>query len=231
MTLHCFADGSIGPANHPSPFDAAWRTRIPSSWSSDDQPKRRIGSSDGWLNVVMKREERREEWPGQTAYQGEMRERYGHVDDAHVKAWRQSDQAAARPFRFEDLNGKPEPKSWGPLYPTLPGVEKWRKIDRKRPLTPQETRDYGAAVGAAIRALQRRELCGDTRIEVDLRCTVRNTTKTDNTAAGEEARYQDWLARLAQLRADRANSAIAIPALQPKARKAKRAPLARAEAA
>src|SRR5580693_9012333 len=22
----------------------------------------------------------------------------------------------ARPFRFEDLNGKPEPKSWGPLY-------------------------------------------------------------------------------------------------------------------
>jgi hypothetical protein len=22
----------------------------------------------------------------------------------------------ARPFRFEDLNGRPEPKSWGPLY-------------------------------------------------------------------------------------------------------------------
>jgi hypothetical protein len=22
----------------------------------------------------------------------------------------------AKPFRFEDLNGKPEPKSWGPIY-------------------------------------------------------------------------------------------------------------------
>jgi hypothetical protein len=22
----------------------------------------------------------------------------------------------ARPFRFEDLNGKPEPKAWGPIY-------------------------------------------------------------------------------------------------------------------
>ena len=27
MTLHTFADGSIGPANHPSPFDAAWRVK------------------------------------------------------------------------------------------------------------------------------------------------------------------------------------------------------------
>jgi hypothetical protein len=217
MTLHCFADGSIGPANHPSPFDAAWRTRIPSSWASDDQPKRRIGSSDGW-------DERK-------AYAPVSQERKAALAAITAKTREAETEAAAKPFRFEDLDGKPEPKSWGPLYPTLPGVEKWRKIDRKRPLSPQETREYGAAVGAAIRALQRRELCGDTRQEVDLRCTVRNTTKTDNTAAGEEARYQDWLARLTQLRADRANSAIAIPALQPKARKAKRASHILAEAA
>jgi hypothetical protein len=219
MTLHTFADGSIGPANHPSPFDAAWRTRIPSSWSTpqDDQPKRRIGSSDGW-------DERK-------AYAPVSQERKAALAAITAKTREAETEAAAKPFRFEDLDGKPEPKSWGPLYPTLPGVEKWRKIDRKRPLSPQETREYGAAVGAAIRALQRRELCGDTRQEVDLRCTVRNTTKTDNTAAGEEARYQDWLARLTQLRADRASSAIAIPALQPKARKAKRASHTLAEAA
>jgi hypothetical protein len=35
-----------------------------------------------------------------------------------------------RPFRFEDLNGKPEPESWGPKYskPPKPG----RKVDIDR---------------------------------------------------------------------------------------------------
>jgi len=37
---------------------------------------------------------------------------------AAMVAKREVDQLAytARPFRFEDLNGRPEPKSWGPLY-------------------------------------------------------------------------------------------------------------------
>lgn len=45
-----------------------------------------------------------------------------------------------------------------PLYPALgPSVEKWRRLDRKRPLTKEETKAYGAAVLAAIRRLQRQE--------------------------------------------------------------------------
>jgi hypothetical protein len=37
---------------------------------------------------------------------------------------------STRPFRFEDLNGKPEPESWGPKYskPAKPG----RKVDVDR---------------------------------------------------------------------------------------------------
>jgi hypothetical protein len=58
-----------------------------------------------------------------------------------------------RPFRFEDLNGKPEPDHWGPVYPALPTVEKWRKLARKRALTADEERAYGQAVHSAIRAL------------------------------------------------------------------------------
>jgi hypothetical protein len=60
-----------------------------------------------------------------------------------------------RPFRFEDLEGKPEPKEWGPIYPALPGLDKWRKLDRSRELTDSETCAYGVAVGAAIRALNK----------------------------------------------------------------------------
>ena len=46
--------------------------------------------------------------------------------------------------------------------------------------------------------------CGDTRLEVDLRCTVTNTSRgTDNTAEGEERRYQAGLARLSAGRAAR----------------------------
>jgi hypothetical protein len=61
----------------------------------------------------------------------------------------------ARPFRFEDLNGKPEPESWGPCYPKTASaaVEKWRRLARVRELTPQEKREHGQAVGAWIRAL------------------------------------------------------------------------------
>ena len=66
---------------------------------------------------------------------------------------REAAAIAARPFRFEDLNGRPEPEKWGPVYPALPSVEKWRKLNRARDLSDDEIRSYGAAVGAAIRAL------------------------------------------------------------------------------
>lgn len=58
-------------------------------------------------------------------------------------------------FRFEDLDGKPEPASWGPVYPqgASAAVSKWRTVAKGRELLSAETRDYGAAVGAWIKGL------------------------------------------------------------------------------
>jgi hypothetical protein len=60
-----------------------------------------------------------------------------------------------RPFRFEDLNGEPEPEKWGPIYPKTASaaVEKWRMASRGRELDADEKREYGAAVHAWIHAL------------------------------------------------------------------------------
>ena len=82
-----------------------------------------------------------------------------------------------RPFRFEDLNGRPEPESWGPIYPQLPSVEKWRKVDRTRGLTPEEEACYADSITAAIRLLQRQELMGNAGKEPSLRCTVFDAKK------------------------------------------------------
>jgi hypothetical protein len=64
-------------------------------------------------------------------------------------------EARTRPFRFEDLAGRPEPESWGPIYPksASAAVEKWRAIGRGRGLTTDESQAYGAAVHAWIRSL------------------------------------------------------------------------------
>lgn len=114
--------------------------------------------------------------------------------------------AQARPFRFEDLNGRPEPESWGPRYPNLASVEKWRRLNRKRDLTDAETRAYGAAVGEAIRRLNRPPKSAP----ISLKCTVQNTCGTDNTAAGEAERYRLWVeVRLPALRAARAAAKLA----------------------
>ena len=131
-----------------------------------------------------------------------------HYDPMDERAWetmqaereRRENEARTRPFRFEDLNGKPEPASWGPVYPNLAGLEKWRKLERKRELTDEETRAYGRAVGEAIRRLNRPAKSGP----INLRCTVQNTCGTDNTAAGEDKRYRHWVdVRLPALRAER----------------------------
>lgn len=68
---------------------------------------------------------------------------------------REREAAQARPFRFEDLNGKPEPERWGPCYPKTASaaVEKWRATARGRELTADESRGYGQAVHAWIRTL------------------------------------------------------------------------------
>jgi hypothetical protein len=99
-----------------------------------------------------------------------------------------------RPFSFADLKGQAEPERWGPAYPVSLGaaVEKWRKLDKKRELTDAETRQWGGAVGEAIRKLNRPAKSGP----VPLHCTVQNTTKTCNTAEGEATRYQAYVDRL-----------------------------------
>lgn len=72
--------------------------------------------------------------------------------------------ANIRPFRFEDLNGRPEPASWGPVYPKTASasVEKWRAIARGRELTAGETCLYGQAVHAWINALNAPKRAPDT---------------------------------------------------------------------
>lgn len=115
-------------------------------------------------------------------------------------------------FRFEDLEGKPEPEKWGPVYPNLAGVEKWRRLERKRALTDEETRAYGRAVGEAIRRLNRPPRSGP----ISLKCTVQNTCGTDTTAAGEAERYQHWVnVRLPAIRAARLAREMAEKAAKP----------------
>jgi len=126
------------------------------------------------------------------------------------------DDDVARPFRFEDLEGKPEPKQWGPTYPKSLGaaVEKWRKLDKKRELTKDEVRAYGSAVGQAIRDLQRRELIGSKTGYPSITCNVQNTTKTCVTAEGEEKRYREWIeVRLPAIRNERRAHAAGLKAV------------------
>lgn len=60
------------------------------------------------------------------------------------------------PFRFEDLNGKPEPAEWGPVYPDLGAtVAKFRRINRGRDLTAAESSAYADAIGKGIRSLNK----------------------------------------------------------------------------
>jgi hypothetical protein len=61
----------------------------------------------------------------------------------------------ARPFDFADLNGKPEPSSWGPVYPKTASaaVSKRRMVANGRELSSDEKREYGRAVGEWIRGL------------------------------------------------------------------------------
>ncbi len=91
-------------------------------------------------------------------------ERYHDDACSHVKAWRKSDAYRERPFRFEDLNGACEPAKWGPVYPksASASVEKWRSIARGRRLEEDEAAEYGRAVGAWIRGLNRPKRAPDT---------------------------------------------------------------------
>lgn len=102
--------------------------------------------------------------PGFTETCGEWRMRQWREADSHVEAWRASAPYQARPFRFEDLNGRSEPASWGPCYPktACAAVEKWRAIARGRDLTAIESETYGAAVHDWIRSLNKPKRAPDT---------------------------------------------------------------------
>lgn len=99
----------------------------------------------------------------------------------------------------------PTPEQWrklhadqrcGPRYPALPSVEKWRRLNRGRDLTPEETREYGRAVLAAIHALNH---AGLQRSAVSLRCTVwtakgaaaRNRAQLETAANADRHRRTD----------------------------------------
>jgi hypothetical protein len=74
---------------------------------------------------------------------------------AIVKAADVEREYVARPFDFADLNGKPEPSSWGPVYPQTASaaVAQWRMTSKGRALSSEEAREYGAAVGDWIKGL------------------------------------------------------------------------------
>lgn len=79
------------------------------------------------------------------------------------------DGSFVRFFRFEDLEGKPEPAKWGPCYPKTASaaVEKWRRVSSGRELEPAEKAEYGASVHAWIRGLN----AGPKRDHVSLKST------------------------------------------------------------
>ena len=72
-----------------------------------------------------------------------------------VKAAEIEAEYNARPFDFADLQGRPEPASWGPVYHKTASakVEKWRMTAKGRELSADEKREYGAAVGEWIKGL------------------------------------------------------------------------------
>ena len=49
-------------------------------------------------------------------YETTIEERAAAIEAMREKAYQEGRSRNARPFRFEDLNGRPEPKSWGPVY-------------------------------------------------------------------------------------------------------------------
>jgi len=75
--------------------------------------------------------------------------------DSAAYEWRASSVWRERPFRFEDLAGRDEPESWGPIYPKTASarVEKFRAIGRGRELEAGEAREYAEAIGVWIRGL------------------------------------------------------------------------------
>jgi hypothetical protein len=72
-----------------------------------------------------------------------------------VKAADAAAEYVARPFDFADLQGKPEPSSWGPTYPegASASVAKWRMTSKGRELSSEEKAAYGQAVGEWIKGL------------------------------------------------------------------------------
>lgn len=155
--------------NPSSPIDCAWETRVPAFMREAEY------SREGHFADAHKCAVNEPIKDGFTETCGEWRLRQWREADAHVKAWRQSHAYQTRPFRFEDLHGKPEPASWGPAYPKTASaaVEKWRRVSLGRDLSPDEMREYGASVGAWIRGLN--AVKGHARIS--LACTAFNPAK------------------------------------------------------
>jgi hypothetical protein len=124
-----------------SGIDCAWRTRVTSFYRGAEAAAIIARATNAPTIVKASEYDVNEAWRAQRAY----------LDKLAAKEAEQT----ARPFRFEDLNGKPEPSSWGPCYPKTASaaVEKWRMTARGRELSSEEKRAYGQAVGEWIRGL------------------------------------------------------------------------------
>lgn len=94
---------------------------------------------------------------------------------------------------------------FGPTYPALPSVAKWRKLADKRELTKEETKAYGRAAIEAFRKMQRDELqrCLPQRTASQAMCAS-GTWLTDGKALIKAVREQHARKLQADANADRA---------------------------
>lgn len=96
------------------------------------------------------------------------------------------------------LNGEPfdccDPKH-GPVYPRLPGLDKFRRIANSGKETEADARAYGRAVGDAIRSLNgihpHREISTACTMETDARCRARILREFNAAITAERARRTD----------------------------------------
>lgn len=101
----------------------------------------------------------------------------------------------AEPFT---LNGQPfdccDPH-YGPVYPKLPGLDKYRRVANSGAETPEDARAYGRAVGEAFRSLNAisagRPISTACTAETDAKCRARILAAFEAGIRADRARRTD----------------------------------------
>lgn len=166
----------VGAANSLDIAPSVYSDSIAVAFPKSDKPKLVKGAGDTWSVITSEHILRFSSFDVALSYarsyslrcECEQARIYRFEDrgNQHVRDWNEKNYQC-RPFRFEDLEGKPEPEKWGPTYPKTASaaVEKWRQIARGRELTRDETDSYGEAVHAWIRSLNKPKREPDTLSE------------------------------------------------------------------